>query len=494
MMTPMNICSWYDSPPPLESLTREADQDWAEGAVSRQPLVRRPPPRRSWRVSWPRPPREGEGFLAVFTLIFALLAGFLTPTFVTPAVAAAPAASAQACLTCHGLPDLKRTLADGTTLSLHIDAQHFSSSVHAALDCTGCHSNISLTNHPPAANPIASRRAFSIEMVRQTCRNCHAAEFDRWNHSVHAALVREGNPVAPVCTSCHSPHTMTKGASQAMATVPCRSCHSVIFNAYATSVHGMLRSQGVTAAPLCFNCHGAHDIAVASAGVGRRDACLACHVEAVASHRSWLPNVELHFAAVSCPVCHTPQAHRVVNLILYNSTTQEQISRPVGIPEFENLMSPTAQGTGLDPNTLVTLLTTLNTRGVEGKTSIQGRLEVSTGVEDHQLTAAASAISDCSVCHRKGAAAFQSVKVSVAGPGGIPVNYAVSNAVLTSIMSIPSVGGFYAIGGTRIGFLDVLFILAFVVAVGWSCLHLIVRWGVHRYRNRIAEGEEKGQG
>ncbi|HEY1932648.1 MAG TPA: hypothetical protein VGG99_11590 [Acetobacteraceae bacterium] len=430
--------------------------------------------------------QAGPARLAVAAVILLLLSLWLA----VPAVAAS--AGDQQCLTCHGLPGLQKTPANGEVLSLHIDAQHFVGSVHAALGCTGCHSNISLANHPPAANVIASKRAFSIAMIQQTCRNCHATEFDQWSHSVHAALVREGNPAAPVCTNCHSPHTMIKGAAQSLATVPCKTCHAVIFNAYLTSVHGMLRTQGLTAAPLCFNCHGAHDIAVPSAGVGRRDACLACHTEAAASHRTWLPNVDLHFAAVSCPVCHTPQAHRVVDLILYNSTTQQELSRPLGIPEFETRGAPaTAQKPGLDPTTLVALLTALNGRDVKEKTSVRGRLEVSTGVEDHELAVAAKAISDCGVCHRKGAAAFQSVEVSVAGPGGIPINYGASSAVLTSVFSIPSVGGFYAIGGTRIGFLDVAFLLALVGAIGWSCVHMAVRWGVHRYTHGAGGGEGK---
>ena len=43
---------------------------------------------------------------------------------------------------------------------------------------------------------------------------------------------------------------------------------------------------------------------------------------------------------------------------------------------------------GLDPTTLWTLLKTLNRPGVEGKTSLKGRLEVRTGVEAHELAGA----------------------------------------------------------------------------------------------------------
>jgi len=400
-----------------------------------------------------------------------------------PASAAPSAADAQ-CLACHAMPGLEKTLDSGERLSLQIPGDQFGQSVHAALGCTGCHTDIKPGSHPPAQNSIVSRRAFSTAMV-QVCRTCHSGEFDQWSQSVHASLVREGNPVAPLCTSCHAPHAVMKGAAEAMDTVPCKTCHGAIYTAYSASVHGVFRSQGITAAPLCFGCHGAHEVKVPSAMIGLSDTCLGCHKEAPASHAAWLPNAELHFQAVSCPVCHTPHAQRVVDLVLYNSATQQQIPEPVGIPEFQGLAGAAAGAKqGLDPATLMALMTALNGQGSEGKTSIRGRLEVRTGVEDHQLVAAAQAISSCDTCHREGAPAFQSVEISVASASGIPIRYGVDKAVLNSVFSIDSVRGFYAIGGTRITLLDALFVLAFAGAVGWALLHLTARWAFRHFVNR----------
>jgi hypothetical protein len=437
--------------------------------------------------------RMGRGTFAMGTIGAAMAAGVLALAgMIAPAFAAAPSAGDQQCLACHGMAGLQMSLAGGGALPLHIQGDAFAQSVHSAIGCTGCHTDINLATHPAAVKPITTRRSFSIGMI-QVCRTCHSNEFSQWGQSVHAALVRDGDPNAPVCTSCHSPHAVMKGAAESMDTVPCKTCHSTIFTAYAASVHGVLRSQGVTAAPLCFNCHGAHDVSVPSAGVGRRDVCLGCHTEALASHSTWLPNAQLHFNAVSCPVCHTPQAQRVVNLVLYNSATQKEIPEPVGIPEFETLTgSPTATRPGLDPATLMTLLTALNRPGVEGKTSIRGRLEVLTGVEDHELAVASKAISDCNTCHRQGAAAFQSVEVSVAGPAGIPIRFGANKDVLSSAVSVASIGGFYAIGGTRITFLDVLFVLALVASIGWSVVHLAARWFFGRYVNRPPHEQRKG--
>jgi hypothetical protein len=409
-----------------------------------------------------------------------------------PASAGALSAGDGQCLACHGTPGLEKPLANGETLALHIQGDAFGQSVHSAIGCTGCHADITLASHPASVRPIASKSEFSLAMV-QVCRTCHTGEFAQWDKSVHAALAREGNAAAPICTTCHSPHAVMKGVAEAMDTVPCKACHADIFTAYAASVHGVLRSGGLTAAPLCFGCHGAHDVSVPSAGAGRRDVCLGCHTEAPASHRTWLPNADLHFSVVSCPVCHTPQAQRVVDLVLYNSATQKETAEPVGIPEFESLTgSPTATRPGLDPTTLMTLLRTLNSQAVEGKTSIRGRLEVRTGVEDHELAAAAKAISNCNTCHQEGAAAFQSVQVSVAGPAGIPIHYGASKDVLSSAISIDSIGGFYAIGGTRITFLDVLFVLALLGGIGGPLAHLTARWAFRRYLNRTSHEQRKG--
>jgi hypothetical protein len=408
-----------------------------------------------------------------------------------PARAAVPSANDQQCLGCHETSGLDKSMASGGTLSLHISGDSFAQSVHGAIGCSGCHAGINLASHPPQVNPIASQRVFSVAMV-EVCRTCHNDKFEQWGNSVHATLVRQGNPDAPICTSCHSPHAMLKGAAASFATVPCKTCHSAIFTAYAASVHGVMRGHGMPAAPLCFDCHGAHDVAVPSAGVGRRDVCLGCHTEALASHLTWLPNAQLHFDVVSCPVCHTPRAQRMVNLILYNSATQKETSGPAGIPEFENPAgSPSARKAGLDPTTLMTLLAALNRQGVAGKTSIRGRLDVRTGVEDHELTLAANAIGTCDTCHRQGAAAFQSVEVSVAGPAGMPVHYDASKDVLSSVFSIDSVGGFYAIGGSRITFLDLLFVFALVSAVGWSAVHFAARWGFRHFGNQTPDGQRK---
>lgn len=419
----------------------------------------RPWPVRAIALAW---------FFALLTVRIAAAQASADPAAVLPE-------SDRKCLACHQTAGFQMQLPDGETMPLQISGDAFAHSVHSMLGCAGCHSDIDPAKHPADGIKIGSRRSFSLERV-QVCAGCHSDKFDQWKGSVHAALVRAGNPIAPICTSCHNPHAVIKGVAEAMNTVPCKACHGAIFTAYAASVHGTLRGSGITQAPLCFSCHGAHDVKVPTAGAGLKSVCFGCHTKAVEQHQAWLPNTLLHFDVVSCPACHAPKAHREVDLVLYNSTNRKEAARPVGVPEFESPGGASAGRTGLDAAALFNLLKALNRPGAANKTSIKGRLDVETGVEAHQLAPASEAISDCDTCHRAGAAAFQRVTISVAGPGGVPIHYGVNKNVLNSAFSIASIGGFYAIGGTRITFLDVLLVLALLGGFGIPALHLTVRW------------------
>jgi NAD-dependent SIR2 family protein deacetylase len=423
--------------------------------------------------------RRGMGGVLCGALGVALLA-----LFAIPAHAGTLSPGDQKCLACHQIEGLQKPLQNGESLSLHIDGATFAKSVHSLFGCAGCHSDINLATHPGAPAAIASHRSFSI-MRAQVCANCHADEASQWKDSVHAALVKAGNPLAPVCTSCHAPHAVMQGEASAIDTVPCKTCHGDIYAAYSGSMHGMLRRGGDMQAPLCFNCHGAHDVKVPTAGAGLKATCFGCHKDAEAKHADWLPNTQLHFQVVSCPACHSPTAHRRVDLVLYNAATKEDAAEPIGVPEFA---AATGTDGGMNASGLFQVLQALNKPGVKDKTSIRGRLDVTTGEEAHRLTFANEAIHDCRTCHQAGAAAFQSVSISVAGPGGVPVYYDVNSAVLHSVISVNDISGFYAIGGTRITLLDILLVLALLGGFGIPVLHTIFWRLTHRGPNHPPKG------
>lgn len=407
------------------------------------------------------------------------LAAAVTIFSAMPAFAAddPPAAGDQHCLGCHGIAGMETKLEDGTTLQLHIPAEQFAISVHSQNTCASCHTNIDPASHPPAQNDIKSARSFSISMT-QACRACHADKFEQWDGSIHAALVRAGNPAAPICTDCHNPHAVIKGAAATVEAAPCKKCHSDIYTAYLGSMHAQSRLHTKDSyAPICSDCHSAHAVkptSVGSVGVGPEAACLGCHAGVLEAHQKWLPNAALHFEVVSCPACHSPGAQRKVDLMLIDSKGEARGTEQVGVPVFE--ASAGSDSKGIDALTLWNLMQELNRSGISGKTVLRGRLDVLTGPQAHQLADKSKAISDCRTCHREGSQAFQSVTISLVGPDGRRVGYGANADVLSSAFSVDSVRGFYAIGGTRIKLLDILLILAIFGGVAIAVGHVALGW------------------
>jgi nitrate/TMAO reductase-like tetraheme cytochrome c subunit len=383
------------------------------------------------------------------------------------------------CLSCHGAEGMEKTLADGSTLPLHVPADMFAKSVHGAIGCAGCHADIDPAAHPPSNKDIESARSYAVAAT-EACSGCHAEMFEQWETSIHAALVRAGNPQAPICSDCHSPHAVIEDAAAQLDQSPCKDCHAEISTAYLGSMHAKARrSSDESHAPLCSGCHSAHDVQPTMLGEGPKAACSGCHADALEAHRKWLPNAGLHFAAVSCPACHSPGAQRKVDLLLVDGEDQAIGTEQIGVPLLE--ASARSDGKGLDALTLWNLLQTFNREGLGGKTALRGRLKVRTGPQAHRLADKSQALSDCQTCHSAGSEPFQSVTISLAGPTGQRVSVGASAEVLSSAISLDSVSGFYAIGGTRIKILDILLAVAFLAGLAVPIGHMTMGWIFKRY-------------
>jgi len=388
----------------------------------------------------------------------------------------------QQCLACHSAEGFEKKLANGETLSLYVPGPAFAKSVHNAIGCASCHADITLENHPPLKANIASIRENQLALTK-VCQSCHADIFKQYEGSIHAALVREGNQSAPVCTDCHNPHAvMSKAEYDAATGTPCSKCHDPIFKAYAVSVHAK-------AGLGCASCHHAHDVSAATTGDRLKNECLGCHQDVLAAHQKWLPNAAQHFETVSCPACHAPGAKLKVDLRLYDNAGQQRLVEKVGVPQFQSRARfADAEGTGLNAMALRSLLRGFNQEGI--KMTLRGRLEASTGPGAHRLMDKSQAIRNCAKCHQAGASPFQSVTVSIVGPDGRLVRYGAKHEVLNSIISVDSIGGFYTIGGTRIKLLDWLLVLALLGGIGGPLAHLTINWYFKRYAKRIGGDED----
>ncbi|HJV62595.1 MAG TPA: cytochrome c3 family protein [Albitalea sp.] len=392
----------------------------------------------------------------------------------------------KACLECHAKPTLEKTLGNGEKLSLHVAEKAYADSVHGSGGCDGCHSEIDAKDHGKDKKAIASKREESLAMT-ETCRDCHKKVFKQYDDSVHAALVREGNKDAPVCSDCHNPHATksTKGGDHTTA-ASCQACHKEVVTAYAASVHGQSSDEALD----CKDCHRTHSIKVASSSDHLKGECLSCHRDTAATHTAWLPNAERHLETITCSACHSPDAKRRVNLSLYEGEAKPAGAADTGVPQFMKLTRVAdSADNGLNMRALWSLLQEFNHRDGQAKSVLHGRLEVQSGVDAHRLAAKGHAVKACDTCHRAGAEPFQSVTVTMTGPDGRPLRQAARKGLLNSVESIESVGGFYAIGGTRIKLLDTLLLMALAAGIGIPMAHLSVKLISRRAREREAAAQ-----
>lgn len=433
-----------------------------------------------WRDPVGRGHRPAPAGLGAGTLALLAAAGLALASAASGQEQAALSGQDSQCLGCHSMPALSKTLEDGDKLSLHVVKDDYSASAHRMFGCTSCHANVDPAAHP-AMESIASAQAYSIER-NQVCGNCHAAASEQYQGSVHASLVTAGDSAAPVCSSCHDPHAVRPTAAgpatgQADSDMPCASCHQEIFDAYEGSVHGQARiGAGQAHAPICMDCHQAHDVSAVAGGDRLKATCLACHDNALAAHDQWLPNSRLHLDVISCPACHSPMADRAIELMLYAQGSKELLAEVLDDPQFEaRARAIDVADDGLDPLELWTLVREINREGGGAKFALRGRMEVPSGPQAHSLAIKLEAVRDCETCHQSGAEPFRNVTVSVAGSDGRRVKYEASEDTLTSGSSVNSVGGFYTAGGTRIGLLDTLLALAVIAGLGIPLVHLMVR-------------------
>ncbi len=154
--------------------------------------------------------------------------------------------------------------------------------VNAAIctDCPRLAHRARLTD--PATEQVDCRmRALWIP---QTCAKCHSTIYAQYHDSVHgAALTQEGNPDVPTCIDCHGVHNIgdpTTAAFRLKSPEICAKCHTdpaimdkygistQVLNTYVADFHGttvtLFEKQSPDAEtnkPVCFDCHGVHDIA-----------------------------------------------------------------------------------------------------------------------------------------------------------------------------------------------------------------------------------------
>lgn len=185
------------------------------------------------------------------------------------------------CLSCHNNSQLGLTLPDGESLSLYISPQMLEKSVHsqAGIECVACHTNNKTYPHPE--NTYQSKRELS-RAYYLACQKCHSSNYEKTQDSIHAKVAEAGNLEAPVCTDCHGAHDVSSpDQPRSLISTTCGNCHTQIHRQYVSSVHGKaLIDENNTDVPVCTDCHGVHNIQdprTEQFRVETPDLCAKCH-------------------------------------------------------------------------------------------------------------------------------------------------------------------------------------------------------------------------
>ena len=190
----------------------------------------------------------------------------------------------RTCGTCHGNPELAKKYGLPNVYSLYIDSIHgfalTRDGLLVAATCTSCH----------GAHKILSPKNPHSKVFRKnipsTCGTCHAGIETKYMEGAHGKALDAGVSDAPVCTSCHTAHSIesVRTASwQLKTTAKCGSCHENRAATYRDTFHGQVTELGFVVTARCWSCHEAHEILPASdprssiAPANLTKTCGACH-------------------------------------------------------------------------------------------------------------------------------------------------------------------------------------------------------------------------
>jgi cytochrome b subunit of formate dehydrogenase len=203
----------------------------------------------------------------------------------------APVASCKRCHGTHGTRSLKGAKGTGNGLNVadfcgqcHKEvAQKFQMSAHGMAygkagsktpGCLECHGS---------SHTIGSTKSKESPLYKTNepkfCLKCHLDDPEvqkkvgfaipfmaGYNQSVHGIALASGNMKAAACSDCHGAHEMklatdpSSRVSKWNVADTCARCHAKIAETYNASIHGIAVRKGISDSPTCTDCHGQHHI------------------------------------------------------------------------------------------------------------------------------------------------------------------------------------------------------------------------------------------
>lgn len=203
----------------------------------------------------------------------------------------------KTCGSCHGNPALAKKFGLPNVYSMYIDSIHgfalTRDGLLVAASCSSCHGTHKILSHTNPQSPTYRTN------IPATCGSCHAGPETQYLAGIHGQLLKAGDTAAPVCTDCHTAHSISRvraASFQAQTSATCGNCHKAKFASYLDTFHAQVSALGYVETAHCWNCHRYHDILPASdprssvAPANLVATCGQCHAGATKSFVSYHPH------------------------------------------------------------------------------------------------------------------------------------------------------------------------------------------------------------
>ncbi len=207
------------------------------------------------------------------------------------------------CAACHRNPDVAARLGieNKFAASRYFESIHGQALVErgflAAPSCVDCHG----TSHD-IRKASDTKSWIYRDNVPETCGKCHEGAVETYSKSVHAQAVAKGVEGAPVCIDCHTAHEVVEpeGAFVLRSDQICGGCHEDRLRRYQLTYHGRAHSLGDENVAACFDCHEAHAVLPSSdpqsslSEENRQQTCQRCHAGASKQFTKFLAHGDHH--------------------------------------------------------------------------------------------------------------------------------------------------------------------------------------------------------
>lgn len=214
-----------------------------------------------------------------------------------------PSSLPRTCGACHGNAQVAKKAGLQEVYSLYMDSIHgfalTRDGLLVAASCSSCHGSHGILPHK---DPKSRTNHSNIPA---TCGTCHAGPLQDFSNGIHGQMLQAGVAEAPVCTNCHTAHQITRSGTtewQMKTTATCGGCHKAELATYRDTFHAQVSALGYKQTARCWDCHRSHDILPPSdpkstvAPAHLVATCGKCHEGANASFVKYDPHADAHDA------------------------------------------------------------------------------------------------------------------------------------------------------------------------------------------------------